>query len=46
MTMEDFKDAYPEEALDPINKPTFWPHNKEEQLDYVDPDKPLQPAHH
>lgn len=26
MTMEDFKDAYPEQAIDPINNPTFWPH--------------------
>lgn len=34
MTMEDFKDAYPDLALDPINKPTFWPHTPEEQLDY------------
>ncbi|XP_055594916.1 ATP synthase subunit d, mitochondrial [Uranotaenia lowii] len=31
MTMEDFRDAYPELALDPLNKPTFWPHNPEEQ---------------
>ncbi|GAB0093223.1 ATP synthase subunit d, mitochondrial [Sergentomyia squamirostris] len=34
MTMEDFRDAYPDQALDAINKPTFWPHNPEEQLDY------------
>lgn len=26
MTMEDFKDAYPDQAIDPINNPTFWPH--------------------
>ncbi|XP_072947457.1 ATP synthase subunit d, mitochondrial [Epargyreus clarus] len=45
MTMEDFRDAHPELALDPINKPTFWPHNPEEQMDYVDPDKPAQAAH-
>ncbi|KAJ3663246.1 hypothetical protein Zmor_007550 [Zophobas morio] len=35
MTMEDFRDAFPEQALDPINKPTFWPHDPEEQLDHV-----------
>lgn len=29
MTMEDFKDAYPEQAIDPINNPTFWPHEPE-----------------
>lgn len=31
MTMEDFKDSYPDLALDPLNKPTFWPHTPEEQ---------------
>nr|CAD7413413.1 unnamed protein product [Timema cristinae]CAD7434351.1 unnamed protein product [Timema monikensis] len=36
MTMEDFRDAYPELALDPINRPTFWPHTPDEQLDYVE----------
>ncbi|XP_063623596.1 ATP synthase subunit d, mitochondrial [Cydia splendana] len=45
MTMEDYKDAYPQDAIDPINKPTFWPHNPEEQLDYVDPNKPAG-GHH
>ncbi|XP_045495686.1 ATP synthase subunit d, mitochondrial [Colias croceus] len=44
MTMEDFRDAYPELAIDPINKPTFWPHDEENQLDYVDPDQKA-PAH-
>lgn len=37
MTLEDFKDAHPELALDPINKPTFWPHDPEDQPDYVEP---------
>jgi len=36
MTMEDYRDAFPELAMDPINKPTFWPHTPEEQLDYKD----------
>ncbi|XP_018318766.1 ATP synthase subunit d, mitochondrial [Agrilus planipennis] len=40
MTMEDFKDAYPDIAIDPLNKPTFWPHNPEEQPGYVDKDAP------
>ncbi|KAM3958574.1 ATP synthase, subunit D [Aphomia sociella] len=31
MTMEDYRDAYPNEALDPLNKPTFWPHEPENQ---------------
>ncbi|CAH2235040.1 ATP synthase subunit d, mitochondrial [Pararge aegeria] len=45
MTMEDFRDAHPDIAIDSINKPTFWPHNAEEQLDYVDPEKQNAPAH-
>lgn len=44
MTMEDFKDAFPEQALDPIHKPTFWPHAPEDQLDY-DKDEP-ETSHH
>lgn len=43
MTMEDFRDSYPDVAIDPINKPTFWPHNPEEQPDYKDSE---EPAHH
>lgn len=31
MTLEDFADAHPELAMDPINRPTFWPHTPEEQ---------------
>lgn len=46
MTMEDFKDSYPELALDPINKPTFWPHTPEEQPGYVNPDAPPRDSHH
>ncbi|KAH8278974.1 hypothetical protein KR018_012093 [Drosophila ironensis] len=34
MTMEDYRDAFPETAIDPINKPTFWPHTPEEQVGY------------
>ncbi|CAF4926950.1 unnamed protein product [Pieris macdunnoughi] len=46
MTMEDFRDSYPELALDPINKPTFWPHEPEDQIDYVDPEgTKAAPAH-
>lgn len=33
MTLEDFRDAFPDQALDAINKPTFWPHNPEEQIE-------------
>lgn len=33
MTMEDYRDSYPDEALDPINRPTFWPHTAEEQVE-------------
>ncbi|EAT44176.1 AAEL004423-PA [Aedes aegypti] len=31
MTMEDYRDAYPDQALDAINRPSFWPHTPEEQ---------------
>ncbi|KAF7264183.1 ATP synthase, subunit D [Rhynchophorus ferrugineus] len=44
MTLEDYRDAFPDLALDPLNKPTFWPHDEEDQIDYVDKDAP--PAHH
>lgn len=37
MTLEDFKDAHPDLALDPINRPTFWPHEPEDQPGYVAP---------
>ncbi|XP_012271947.1 ATP synthase subunit d, mitochondrial [Orussus abietinus] len=40
MTMEDFKDIHPEEALDPLNNPTFWPHTEEYQSEYIDKMKP------
>lgn len=33
MTMEDFIDAYPSHGPDFLNRPTFWPHNPEEQPD-------------
>lgn len=42
MTMEDYRDAFPEEALDPINRPTFWPHTPEEQLE----NNPKDGEHH
>ncbi|KAJ9576997.1 hypothetical protein L9F63_006434 [Diploptera punctata] len=42
MTMEDFKDNF---ALDPLNKPTFWPHTPEEQLGYEDPRAKQEESH-
>ncbi|XP_047534565.1 ATP synthase subunit d, mitochondrial [Vanessa atalanta] len=45
MTMEDFKEAHPDIAIDPLNKPTFWPHDAEEQLDYVNPEKQAHSGH-
>ncbi|RZC34870.1 ATP synthase subunit d, mitochondrial [Asbolus verrucosus] len=44
MTMEDFRDAFPEQALDPINRPTFWPHDPEEQIGY-NPEQGQAPGH-
>ncbi|XP_055388321.1 ATP synthase subunit d, mitochondrial [Condylostylus longicornis] len=40
MTMEDYREAFPDEALDPINRPTFWPHLPEDQLGYKPKDAP------
>lgn len=34
MTMEDYYDAFPDKALDPINRPTYWPHTEEDQPGY------------
>lgn len=31
MTMEDFRDLYPDNAIDAINRPTAWPHTPEVQ---------------
>ncbi|KAG8234153.1 hypothetical protein J437_LFUL014521 [Ladona fulva] len=31
MTMEDFYDHFPDQALDTQKRPTFWPHTPEEQ---------------
>ncbi|XP_049298224.1 ATP synthase subunit d, mitochondrial [Anopheles funestus] len=42
MTMEDFRDSFPEQALDPINRPSFWPHTPEEQ----EPGAPNAEPHH
>lgn len=39
--MEDYRDSFPEEALDPINNPTFWPHDPEEQGE----NKPVENHH-
>lgn len=39
MTMEDYRDLYPEWALDPINRPSIWPHIPEVQPEN-DPGRP------
>lgn len=39
MTMEDYYDAHPEDAIDTLNNPTLWPHDAESQPDYVDPEE-------
>ncbi|CAH2045394.1 unnamed protein product, partial [Iphiclides podalirius] len=39
MTMEMFYDIYPNDALDPVKRPTFWPHDSEEQPDYKPPEQ-------
>nr|ABD98767.1 putative mitochondrial ATP synthase [Graphocephala atropunctata] len=42
MTMEDFAYAFPDECLDPINRPTYWPHEPEDQPGMED----KKDAHH
>ncbi|KOB52298.1 H+ transporting ATP synthase subunit d [Operophtera brumata] len=37
MTMEMFYDMYPDQALDPVKRPSFWPHTADEQEGYVEP---------
>lgn len=38
MTMEDFADSFPDQAMDPVNKPTFWPHDAAEQEPRKEPE--------
>ncbi|XP_037093843.1 ATP synthase subunit d, mitochondrial-like [Pollicipes pollicipes] len=38
MTMEEFREHFPDLALDPVNRPTYWPHTPEAQL----PDEPAE----
>lgn len=45
MTLEDFRDAHPDLALDPLNKPTLWPHTADAQPDYVDPNEKKEGGH-
>ncbi|XP_013792035.1 ATP synthase subunit d, mitochondrial-like [Limulus polyphemus] len=44
MTMEDFRDSFPEIALDPINRPTFWPHDPNEEKEMAELE--AQKEHH
>ncbi|CAG9789307.1 unnamed protein product [Diatraea saccharalis] len=37
MTLEMFADMYPKIALNPVERPTFWPHDAEEQVGYEPP---------
>lgn len=32
MSLEEFADCFPNDAQNFIERPTFWPHTKEEQL--------------
>jgi len=45
MTMEDYRDAFPDQALDPINRPTFWPHSPEDQVGYKSKEQ-QEASHH
>lgn len=43
MTLEDFIETFPNDALDCHNRPTFWPHTISEQLVMVTSSKKLIP---
>ncbi|KAJ8682390.1 hypothetical protein QAD02_018182 [Eretmocerus hayati] len=45
MTMEDFRDAHPDIALDPINNPTMWPHTPEVQPSEDDAKEAQESSH-
>lgn len=36
MNLEEFADCFPDEAPNFIERPTFWPHTKDEQLTEAD----------
>lgn len=36
MSLEEFADCFPDDAPNFIERPTFWPHTKEEQLTPAD----------
>lgn len=38
MTMEMYADMFPDQALDPVKKPSYWPHTPEEQVGYKPPE--------
>lgn len=38
MTLEDYKNAFPDQALDPLNRPTLWPHTPDQQPGYKNPE--------
>lgn len=44
MTLEDYRESYPDLALDPINRPTFWPHTPEEQIGFEEKENMGPPA--
>ncbi|XP_039757915.1 ATP synthase subunit d, mitochondrial-like [Pararge aegeria] len=45
ITMEMLYDMSPQEAFDPVNRPTFWPHNPEEQPGYMTPEQKALKKH-
>lgn len=47
MTLEMYYDMFPQQAFDPVNRPSFWPHTPEEQPGYMTPEqKALKEAKH
>lgn len=43
MSLQEFSYRYPADALDTSERPTFWPHDPEEQVGYVEPEATQRP---
>ncbi|XP_063831107.1 ATP synthase subunit d, mitochondrial-like [Ostrinia nubilalis] len=42
MTMEMYAEMFPDLAIDPVNRPTYWPHTPEEQVGYKPPEQKVE----
>lgn len=45
MTMEMFAEMFPNDCINPVERPTYWPHTPEEQPGYKPPDVKVEKKH-